>query len=69
MTETTETKEAIVARYASGTLAAEDALAGLTEADLDRTRAEGKWSIRQIVHHIADAELKDARGAREIVQT
>jgi hypothetical protein len=57
MTETTETREAIVARYASGIQAVEDALAGLTKADLDRTRATGKWSIRQIVHHIADAEL------------
>jgi hypothetical protein len=35
----------------------QDALAGLAEADLDLARAEGKWTIRQIAHHIADAEL------------
>ena len=57
MTDQTETRDEIVARYASGVQAVDDALAGLTEADLDRARAEEKWTIRQIVHHIADAEL------------
>lgn len=33
----------------------ERALDGLTEAQLDLVRAPGKWSIRQIVHHIADS--------------
>jgi hypothetical protein len=33
-------------------LAAE--LAGLTDAALDQSLAHGEWSIRQIVHHLAD---------------
>jgi hypothetical protein len=48
--------EAIIANYGNcpGQLAA--ALLGLSEADLDlRTSAEG-WSIREIVHHIADGD-------------
>jgi hypothetical protein len=57
MTEKTETRDEVMARYASGIQALEDALAGLTAADLDRARAAGKWTIRQIVHHVADAEL------------
>jgi len=57
MIEQTETRDEIIARYASGIQAVQDALAGLTEADLDLARAENKWTIRQIVHHIADAEL------------
>ena len=57
MTNEIETREEIVARYASGIQAVEEALAGLTEADLDLAREETKWTIRQIVHHIADAEL------------
>jgi len=57
MSEKTETKDEIIARYGSGIQAVEDALDGLAEAELDRTRAENKWTIRQIVHHIADAEL------------
>jgi len=32
------------------------ALAGLTEADLDFTRAPEAWSIRQIVHHLAETD-------------
>ena len=28
----------------------------LPEQDLDRVYAPGKWSIRQLLHHIADAE-------------
>jgi hypothetical protein len=57
MTDKTETQGEIIAGYASGIQAVDDALVGLTEADLDLARAEEKWTIRQIVHHIADAEL------------
>ena len=57
MADKTETREEIETCYASGIQAVEEALAGLTEADLDLTREETKWTIRQIVHHIADAEL------------
>ena len=32
------------------------ALEGLAEADLDLVRAPGKWSIRQIVHHLAETD-------------
>jgi len=57
MAEKTETRDEIIARYASGIQAVEDTLVGLTEADLDLARAKEKWTIRQIVHHIADAEV------------
>lgn len=33
-----------------------DSLDGLSERDLDRSRQPGAWSIRQIVHHIVDAD-------------
>lgn len=29
----------------------------LDEADLDKTYGPGKWSIRQILHHLCDAEI------------
>jgi hypothetical protein len=57
LTDKAETRKEIVARYASGIQAVDDAVIGLTENDLDLARAEEKWTIRQIVHHIADAEL------------
>lgn len=34
----------------------DEALAGLTEADLDLARAPGKWTIRQIVQHLVDSD-------------
>jgi catechol 2,3-dioxygenase-like lactoylglutathione lyase family enzyme len=42
--------------YASGPQELEAAVAGLSEADLNLARAEGEWSIRAIVHHLAGTE-------------
>lgn len=44
------------ALYARGGDDVAAALAGLTEADLDLTRAPDEWSIRQIVHHLAETD-------------
>lgn len=46
----------ILARYAQGGEEVEAALVGLTETDLDLVRAPEEWSIRQIVHHLAESE-------------
>lgn len=43
--------------YRTGPDKLEAALAGLTETDLDLPRAPGKWTIREIVHHIVDADM------------
>ena len=56
MSEQTQSRDQIIARYAAGIEAVDEALAGLAEADLDLAREAGKWTIREIVHHIADAE-------------
>ena len=37
-----------------------EALAGATEAELDAHPAPGKWSAREIVHHLADSEMTSA---------
>jgi catechol 2,3-dioxygenase-like lactoylglutathione lyase family enzyme len=44
------------ALYSRGGDDVEAALAGLAEADLDLTRAPDEWSIRQIVHHLAETD-------------
>ena len=46
----------VIARYREGPALLEDAVMGLTDADLDATPSGGGWTIRQIVHHVADGD-------------
>ena len=48
--------EKTLALYTRGGNDVEAALAGLTETDLDLRRAPEEWSIRQIVHHLAETD-------------
>jgi hypothetical protein len=52
---TTDDRSTLLARYATGSAEMDDALAGLTDAELDRHGPTG-WSTRQVVHHLADSE-------------
>ena len=56
MTEQTHDPDAILARYADGPAQLKAALEGLVEADLDVALTPGTWTIRQIVHHVADGD-------------
>jgi uncharacterized damage-inducible protein DinB len=49
-------REAIIARYADGPNQLETAIAGLSERELDIAESDGTWTIRQIVHHVADGD-------------
>ena len=49
-------KDSVIARYIEGPKLLEKALSGLREADLDIVPQKGGWTIRQIVHHIADGD-------------
>ena len=42
--------------FRAGYAAVEAALADSTEAALDRRPADGSWSAREVVHHLADSE-------------
>jgi hypothetical protein len=44
-----------------------DALAGATDAELDAVPADGGWSARQVVHHLADAETMAATRLRRLL--
>jgi hypothetical protein len=48
--------DSIRTRFKEGPAQVEQALEGLTEADLDYVPVQGGWTIRQIVHHIADGD-------------
>jgi hypothetical protein len=49
-------QDSILARYKDGPALLERALSGLQDADLDMPPSQGGWTIRQIVHHIADGD-------------
>ncbi|GCE09131.1 DinB family protein [Dictyobacter aurantiacus] len=48
--------EEIVALYAQGPARLQQALADISEQELDKKRSEGEWTIRQLVHHIVDGD-------------
>ena len=55
MDETERT--ALIERFRTGTADVDDALAGITEAELDRAPAGADdWTARQVAHHLADSE-------------
>ncbi|MEW8979263.1 MAG: DinB family protein [Symbiobacterium sp.] len=63
-TENDLTPEQALALFRSAPERLEAALEGLTEAQLDLARAPGKWSIRQIVHHMTDSAVGAIAGLR-----
>ncbi|GCE24478.1 DinB family protein [Dictyobacter kobayashii] len=50
------TPEEIIELYAQGPRLLQETLEGLTEQDLNLTKAPGEWSICQMVHHISDGD-------------
>jgi len=55
-----ETRRALIDRYKDGYRAVAEALLGITEEELDARPGPGKWSAREIVHHLADSEMTSA---------
>jgi hypothetical protein len=51
---TTTTQSDTLTHFATDPDRLESAVAGLTEDQLNLAEAPGQWSIRQIVHHLAD---------------
>ena len=60
-------REKLVAAYKDGYQAVVDALAGATDSELDFEAGEGKWTVRQIVHHLADSEMTSAIRLRLLI--
>ncbi|MGH9933268.1 MAG: DinB family protein [Pyrinomonadaceae bacterium] len=50
------TKEEMLAQYVGMPGQLDAALAGLSESDLNLSRTRDAWTIRQIVHHVVDAD-------------
>ena len=49
-------RQQLIERYRTGLADLEDALAGITDEELDRPQPDDGWSARQVVHHLADGE-------------
>ncbi len=47
----------VLRMYAQGPKDLQAVLEGLSEVDYDLARSPGQWSIRQIVHHLAEGEM------------
>jgi hypothetical protein len=62
-----QTRDSLVARYKDGYRAVADALKGASDAELDARPAPGKWTAREIVHHLADSEMTSAVRLRLLV--
>jgi hypothetical protein len=61
------TRAALIAKYREGCQVVAEALAGYSEDSLDGRPAPGKWSAREIVHHLADSEMIAAIRLRRLL--
>jgi DinB family protein len=60
-------RKALVERYRDGHTAVAEALLKITPDELDTKPAPGKWSPREIVHHLADSEMTAAIRLRRLL--
>ena len=56
----TQTRKKLLDQYQDGYRVVTEALVGATDEELDAHPAPGKWSAREIVHHLADSEMTSA---------
>jgi len=62
-------RKALIDRYKDGYRAVAEALAGATDAELDARPGPGKWTAREVVHHLADSEMTSAIRLRLLLAT
>lgn len=62
-----ETRTKLIDQYKDGYRLVADALAGAPDDELDTAPAPGKWTAREIVHHLADSEMTSAIRLRLLV--
>lgn len=54
--ESPKNQKKILELFKQGPNTLENALAGLTDSELDYAPSNGGWTIRQIIHHISDGD-------------
>lgn len=63
----TPKRQQLIDQYRAGYDEVTRALEGITDRELDARPAPGKWSPREIVHHLADSEMTSAIRLRRLV--
>jgi hypothetical protein len=63
----TSERPALLDRYRAGAAEVDDALAGLDEADLDVRPSADAWTVREVVHHLGDAEMRSSIRLRQLI--
>jgi hypothetical protein len=66
--DATKRKE-LIDQYKDGYRVVAEALVGATDEELDVRPAPGKWSAREVVHHLADSEMTAGVRLRLLVGT
>jgi DinB superfamily len=64
---TAEERKKLIAQYNDGYRVVAEAVAGATDQQLDVRPAPGKWSAREVIHHLADSEMTAATRLRLLV--
>ena len=62
-----ETRKKLLDQYKEGYRVVSEALVGATDEELDARPGPGKWSAREIVHHLADSEMTSAIRLRRLI--
>ena len=57
---TPDERDQLIAQYKDGYRVVAETLVKITPEELDAKPAPGKWSARQIIHHLADSEMTAA---------
>ena len=60
-------RQHLIHRYRDGFRAVVAALAGITEAELDKRPAGDAWTAREVVHHLADSETTSTIRLRKVL--
>ena len=63
----TSERKRLIDKYREGPAEVDRALAGISEDALDFRIAEGEWTPREVVHHLADSEMTSAIRIRRLI--
>jgi hypothetical protein len=64
---TPDERTALIRRYMNGYADVTNSLEGITQQELDFAADPGKWSCREIVHHLADSETTSGIRLRRLL--